>query len=213
MAAANPSNPIKRINLTHIAHVYYKHKDIDTAKAFLKDFGFSEVQSDGARTYFKGYGREPFVVCVEAASDTVFAGAAFNVESEEDLVHASKTLPKEAKATDVYELSNAPGGGKCVTFYDPVDGFPFHLVHGQQRVEPVDPHFSNPPVNYPQEKNRPVNKFARFEKRPAPVHKLGHFGMCVTNFAKAYEFYSTHFNFFPSEVTTLLVRHVCLVPD
>ena len=51
------------------------------------------------------------------------------------------------------------------------------------------------------EKNRGPGKFQRFEKRPAPVHKLGHFGLCVTNFAKAYEFYSTKFNFFPSEVS------------
>jgi hypothetical protein len=28
-------------------------------------------------------------------------------------------------------LTDAPGGGHCVTFKDPVDGFPFHLVHGQ----------------------------------------------------------------------------------
>ena len=56
-------------------------------------------------------------------------------------------------------------------------------------------------VQQPQEKNRPVNTFQRFEKRPAPVHKLGHFGMCVTNFAKCYEFYSSYFNFFPSEVS------------
>lgn len=49
-------------------------------------------------------------------------------------------------------------------------------------------------------KERPKNTFRRFEKRPAPVHKLGHFGMCVTNYAKCYEFYSTFFNFYPSEV-------------
>lgn len=35
---------------------------------------------------------------------------------------------------------------------------------------------------------------------PAPVHKLGHFGMCVTDFARAYEFYTTRFNFKPSDV-------------
>lgn len=36
---------------------------------------------------------------------------------------------------------------------------------------------------------------------PAPVHRLGHFGMCVTNFKAAYEFYTTRFNFKPSEVS------------
>lgn len=53
----------------------------------------------------------------------------------------------------------------------------------------------------PTEKNRGVNQFQRFKKRPAPVHKLGHFGMCVTNFAKCYEFYTSYFNFHPSEVS------------
>lgn len=37
---------------------------------------------------------------------------------------------------------------------------------------------------------------------PAPVHKLGHFGMCVTDFAKAYQFYTTHFNFKASNVSS-----------
>lgn len=36
---------------------------------------------------------------------------------------------------------------------------------------------------------------------PAPVHKLGHFGMCVTDFAEAFEFYTTRFNFVPSDVS------------
>ena len=58
----------------------------------------------------------------------------------------------------------------------------------------------------PHEKNRDVNTFVRFEKRPAPVHKLGHFGLCVTNFARSYDFYTKYFNFFPSEVSTFEPR-------
>jgi catechol-2,3-dioxygenase len=202
MAAGNPHNSLKKVNLTHIAHVYYKHKDLAKAKQFLGDFGFSKVSEDEktGRTYYRGYGKEPFVVAIESGSENEFGGAAFHVESEEDLVYAAKSLPKEANPTDVYNLMS-PGGGKCVTFYDPVDKFAFHLVHGQEMVEPIDPNFTDEPVNYPTEKNRPANTFVRFQKRPAPVHKIGHFGLCVTNFAKSYEFYTTHFNFFPSEVS------------
>jgi hypothetical protein len=29
---------------------------------------------------------------------------------------------------------------------------------------------------------------------PAPIHKFGHFGMVVTDFAKTYEFYTSRFN-------------------
>ncbi|KAK1768168.1 Glyoxalase/Bleomycin resistance protein/Dihydroxybiphenyl dioxygenase [Phialemonium atrogriseum] len=197
------ADPIRKINLVRIAHVYYKYQDVDKARTFAEDFGFSETARNGARTYYRGYGTEPFVLCVEAASESAFGGAAFVVESEEDLHYASKNLPKETKPSDVYELTDAPGGGKCVTFYDPADGFPFHLVHGQTPVELRDPNFTAQKVNYPTEKNRPQNTFQRFEKRPAPVHKLGHFGMCVTDYKKCYEFYSTYFNFFPSELVHL----------
>jgi catechol 2,3-dioxygenase-like lactoylglutathione lyase family enzyme len=199
MASGLPSNPLKKIQLNRISHVYYKHQDIAKAKQFAEDFGFSEAEVIGKTTYYRGYGTEPFVIALEEADKTEFGGAAFAVDSEEDLVYASKSLPKEAKATDVYDLKT-PGGGKAVTFYDPVDGFPFHLVHGQTQVERRDPSFPTLKINYPTEKNRGVNQFQRFKKRPAPVHKLGHFGMCVTDFAKCYDFYATYFNFHPSEL-------------
>jgi hypothetical protein len=226
MAAEDSSVPIKTIKLVRIAHVYYKHnKDVAKVREFMSDFGFLEVSQVGKKIYYRGYGTEPFVICLEESDETAFGGAAFVVESEEDLIHASKILPAETKPSEVYELTDAPGGGKCVTFYDPVDGFPFHLVHGQTPVEATDPCFPVLKVNYvsipkslliescitntdmytykPMEKNRGPNTFQRFQKRPAPIHKLGHFGMCVTNFKKCYEFYSKYFNFFPSEVSKL----------
>ncbi|KAK0643751.1 Glyoxalase/Bleomycin resistance protein/Dihydroxybiphenyl dioxygenase [Cercophora newfieldiana] len=199
MASGLPSNPLKKIQLNRISHVIYKHEKIAEAKQFAEDFGFSEAETIGKTTYYRGYGTEPFVLALEESDKTEFGGAAFAVDSEEDLVHAAKTLPKEAKPTDVYELKT-PGGGKAVTFYDPVDGFPFHLVYGRAQVERRDPSFPTLKINYPTEKNRGVNEFQRFKKRPAPVHKLGHFGMCVTDFAKCYDFYATYFNFHPSEL-------------
>ena len=48
----------------------------------------------------------------------------------------------------MYEMTNAPGGGKAVTFYDIVDKFPFHLVWGQAYVEPQDPNFPALKINY-----------------------------------------------------------------
>jgi hypothetical protein len=37
---------------------------------------------------------------------------------------------------------------------------------------------------------------------PAPVHKLGHFGLCVTDFALSYDFFTSRFNFKASDVRT-----------
>lgn len=86
-----------------------------------------------------------------------------------------------------------------MTFNDPIDNFPCHLVYDQTPVSrSLDP--EERVYNYPSTKNRSVNKEQRFEKGPALIHKLGHYGCCVTNFAAAYEFYTTHFNFIASDL-------------
>ncbi|GAB1202520.1 hypothetical protein APSETT445_001137 [Aspergillus pseudonomiae] len=117
-----------RIHLTRIAHVFYTHKEIDRAHQFLLDFGFQEVKRVGKDIYYRGTGSEPFVYCARQGDKDEFGGAAFAVESESDLLAATK-LPG---ATGIYDLKDAPGGGRCVTFHDPIDKFPFHLVHGQK---------------------------------------------------------------------------------
>jgi hypothetical protein len=148
MASGLPSNPLKKIQLVRIAHVWYKHADIEKAKQFALDFGFVETAQVGKTTFYRGYGTEPFALALEAADKDEFGGAAFVVESEEDLVHAAKSLPKECRATEVHEMKDIPGGGKRVTFFDPVDGFPFHLIHGQTPVAREDPGFPALRYNY-----------------------------------------------------------------
>ncbi|KAI1853188.1 hypothetical protein JX265_011469 [Neoarthrinium moseri] len=187
----------RKISLNRIAHAYYKYADIDKAVKFLADFGFTEEKKVGDKIYFRGYGTEPWVICAIKADKNEFGGIGYVVDSEEDLQYASEILPK---ATKVHVLEDAPGKGKCVTFADPVDGFPFHLVYGQETTDMLDIPLPQEAYNYPTEKNRGVNQFQRFQKRPAPVHKLGHWGHCTTNFAKAYEFYTSHFNLLPSDV-------------
>lgn len=185
----------KKIILKRIAHIYYTHQDLDKANQFLLDFGFTPTDKRAGRIFYKGYGTEPFVYCAIKGDKNEFSGAAFAVESLDDLEYAAKTLPR---ATGVHDL-DGPGGGKRVTFFDPIDGFPFHLVHGQTEV----PHGDDLPelsYNYPSTKNRPVNNTQRFKRGPAPVHKLGHFGCCVTDFAKVYEFYTSRFNFKASDL-------------
>ncbi|KAL1858564.1 hypothetical protein Plec18170_002764 [Paecilomyces lecythidis] len=190
------SSTNRQIRLVRLAHVYYTHVNIDEATQFLKDFGFRPVSEDKDAVYFAGTGSEPFVYCARKGPVNEFGGAAFVVESKEDLEYASQTLPG---ATEVYKLDNLPGGGFGVTFKDPIDSFPFHLVYGQElRSETTSLPLLK--YNFPTEKYRPGNKTQRFQQAPAPVHKLGHFGMCVTNFDKAYDFYTTRFNFAPSDL-------------
>lgn len=205
------SSTAEKIILVRPAHVYYKHVDLSKAHEFLLDFGFAEAKRVGdTKIYYRGYGPDPFVLCAEKGDEDAFGGAAFIVESETDLQRASETIPG---ASEIYELIDAPGGGRCVTFKDPVDGFPFHLVFGQtlrsnERQETEQEGGQELPngnplqlrFNFPEDKQRPAGQFQRFKKAPAPVYKLGHFGICVTDFAKSFEFYTSRFNFFPSEL-------------
>lgn len=124
--------PERRINLVRIAHVYYTHKDIDGARRFLEDFGFVESKRVGNKTFYKGYGQEPFVYCAIEGPESEFGGTGFVVETLDDLQYAAKTIPG---ASEIYDLVDTPGGGQCVTFYDPVDRFPFHLVYGQEPLQ------------------------------------------------------------------------------
>ncbi|KAL3455172.1 hypothetical protein BJX64DRAFT_282254 [Aspergillus heterothallicus] len=118
--------------------------------------------------------------CAREGPEDAFGGAAFVDESREGLEYAAKTLPGATGIVNMdLDEANVPGGGLRVTVTDPIDGFPFHL---------------------PTEKNRPRNSTQRFKSGPAPVHKLGHFGMYMTDFARAYEFYTTRFNFKPSNL-------------
>jgi catechol 2,3-dioxygenase-like lactoylglutathione lyase family enzyme len=188
-------NPQTKVKLVRIAHVYYTHTDLEQARQFLLDFGFQIASDRGDTIFFKGYGTEPFIYVATKGDVNSFGGAGFAVESLADLELASKTLPKATSIED----SDAPGGGKRVTFRDPVDDFPFHLVHGQTPVE-RSAHLPELEYNYPATKNRVVNRTQRFKKGPAPVHKMGHFGCCVTDFAKALKFYTSRFNLKPSDL-------------
>jgi hypothetical protein len=129
MTAIMGSDGPQKIMLVRPAHVYYKHKNLEKEREFLADFGFAEEKRVGKLTYYRGYGPDPFVYCAEDSDIDEFGGAAFVVESKDDLERAAETIPG---ASAVHEMEDAPGGGLRVTFLDPVDGFPFHLVWGQQ---------------------------------------------------------------------------------
>lgn len=131
----------KQIRLVRLAHVCYTHADLTAASRFLVDFGFQELTqtvspSTGQRTiYYRGTTtQQPFVYCAREGPEDAFGGAAFVVESREDLDYAAQTLPGSEGIVDL-EAEGVPGGGLSLTFHDPVDRFPFHLVWGQRGRE------------------------------------------------------------------------------
>jgi hypothetical protein len=122
----------RKIRLNRIANVRYIHKSIGPQHEFLNDFGFTECSRVGKQTYYRGYGEDPWTYCAIEGDEDKFGGAGFVVETLEDLEYAASTLPG---ASAIYDLKDAPGGGKCVTFHDPVDGWPMHLIWGQSKVD------------------------------------------------------------------------------
>lgn len=139
------SSHTRRINLVRIAHVYYTHSDISNARQFLLDFGFKKRDQVGNKTFYHGTGTEPFLYCATNGNENIFGGAAYVVESIEDLHYAAQTLPD---ATPVHEMKDTPGGGFRVTFLDPVDKFPFHLVYGQTSVAGIEKNFLERDFNF-----------------------------------------------------------------
>ncbi|KKP06916.1 glyoxalase family protein [Trichoderma harzianum] len=118
-----------KVSITRIAHVYYRYRDLDKAHSFLLDFGMIQVDRRQDRIYYRGYGTEPFVFCAEKANEDEFAGAAFAVDTFEDLELAASL----GSGSTIRDL-DAPGGGKIVSLQDPTNKIPFHFIHGQSHT-------------------------------------------------------------------------------
>ena len=182
--------PSDKVKLVRIAHVYYTHKSVEKEHQFLLDFGFTETKRANAgtsdeRIWYRGYGTEPFTYCLSKGDEDAFGGAAFVVESRDELELAARIIPNASK---IYELEDAPGGGECVTVKDPVDNFQLHLVWGQtpreltEELHQRDYNFvsdAEAAINLrkigadnasiqPTAKHRPANKTQRMQKGRDP---------------------------------------------
>ena len=143
-----PNN--SQIRLTRLSYVTYEHPSIDKFRAFAHDFGFIEAgknDKDGS-VFYRGYGQDPYLYVARPAPSGArkrFIGAGFAAESENDLVKASKL-----ESAETMDLSDRPGGGKCVVIHDP-NGFEMVVLWGQETRSPpikgVSALVGEPPVN------------------------------------------------------------------
>ncbi|EXK46308.1 hypothetical protein FOXG_10832 [Fusarium oxysporum f. sp. lycopersici 4287] len=202
MAAVLPEikNDPSKIQLERIAHVYFEHPDLEKFDPFAKDFGLIPAYQDTDLNLYRGYGKDPYCYVARKSSTgaQAFGGAAFVAQTEADF--------DKAAALDgavVSELSPFPGGGRRVTLKSP-SGFLFHVVHGQEERSPNESASSSlaesqGPLNGSLVKKR-FGQFQRFRHGPATVHKLGHYGFIVGDWAKEVTWYTDNFNFVPSDV-------------
>ncbi|KAJ6150285.1 hypothetical protein N7471_001484 [Penicillium samsonianum] len=180
-----------QIRLVKLAHMRYQHPDLDEITVFLQDFGMTIAKQTDDEVWYRGYGVDPYVYYARKGPKQ-FLGGAFEVESYQDLQRATE-LPTAGK---IEELTDAPGGGYMVTLTDP-EGFQMNLFFGQTQAIP-GPYPKILEINYETEKPR-VRRFQRFQPGPAAVHKLGHYGVCTTNFEALVEFYTKNFNIAPTD--------------
>ncbi|KAF2483797.1 Glyoxalase/Bleomycin resistance protein/Dihydroxybiphenyl dioxygenase [Neohortaea acidophila] len=188
----NGIDPSAHIRIVKIAHMRYQHAELVKITQFLKDFGMHIVKETEDRVWWGGYGTDPYVYYCQKGATKEFLGAAFEVESYKDLGKAAK-LPG---ASQIEEMTDAPGGGYIVTVKDG-NGFPVNLIHGQQPVargEVPGKIIQNYEVDKPR-----VRRFQRFTPGPAAVHKLGHFGYTVRDFKAQLDFYTRTFNLVPTD--------------
>ncbi|PYH80332.1 trihydroxytoluene oxygenase [Aspergillus uvarum CBS 121591] len=181
----------KQIRLVRLVHMRYQHPDLEEITTFLQDFGMFVAKQTKEQIWYRGYGVDQYVYYARKG-EKKFLGGTYEVESYADLERASQ-LPT---GSAIHELIDAPGGGHMVTVIDP-EGFPVNLMYGQQPATPgVYP--ENLIFNTETEKPR-MRRFQRFVEGPAPVHKLGHYGLCVKDFPAMVAFYTTTFNLVPTD--------------
>lgn len=184
-------DPSKQVKLVKLVHMRYQHSDLAEITTFLRDFGMHIAKKTEDRIWYKGYGTDQYVYYAQKG-EKKFLGGTFEVESYEELEKASK-IPG---AGPIESLSDAPGGGHILTLTDP-EGFPINLMHGQtpaEKAAPPEKLLLNDETDKPR-----VRKFNRFTPGPAAVHKLGHYGLCVQDFSAQLKWYTTNFNFAPTD--------------
>lgn len=181
------------MRLVKLSHMRYQFTSFKEITVFLRDFGMRLVKRTDDKLWFAGYGPDQYVYVAEKGPVNKFMGGVFVVESQGDLERASR-IPG---ASAIEKLHDAPGGGQRVTLTDP-EGMLVGVIFGQ---EPRSFESSYPEkliYNYEDTKER-IDKFQRFKEGPAAVHKLGHYGLCTSDFDTMWRWYMKHFNLVPTD--------------
>jgi hypothetical protein len=192
-----PSHPITLptpiIRADSLAHVTLERASPEKMLEFLADFGFVSAGESSGRHYMRAHadGR-PFSVEIIPANQDSFVGFALAAATAADLrrLAAETGIP--------IENDERPGGGWRVRLRDP-NGFPVDVIHG---AEPVAALPTREPITIMNSTSRPVrvNQPIRTAAQPAPVMRLGHVVLQVTDLAASIQWYMRHLGFLVSDV-------------
>jgi catechol 2,3-dioxygenase-like lactoylglutathione lyase family enzyme len=185
------------IKVVDIAYVRFGAPDLDAMERFVRDFGLAVTARTDDVLYARGTDPSPYVHVTERG-DAGFRGVAFEAASADDLDAAAGLEGASAPAK-----IDAPGGGRRVRFTDP-DGFAVEVVHGREEPPalPVPPTSA---VNRGSDRQR-LGELLRVPSGPAPVKRIGHAVVRVSDFRRSEAWYRQRFGFLSSDEIYLGAR-------
>jgi catechol 2,3-dioxygenase-like lactoylglutathione lyase family enzyme len=208
----------KKVVLSRLAYVVYQHEDFETFLSFAKDFGLENVgEVENGIVLFRGYGKDQYVYIAHQAppgEHKAFLGSGFCAQSQEDFEAACSM-----EGAEKVDISKRPGAGQMVRIRDP-NGYVIEVLYDQTQRETPSQGISaveggRPTLNGALDKHRKglyieriswnkantcTGEFTRMIQTPAMVHKLGHFGYDTDNYEGTCDWYTSHFNFRPTDV-------------
>jgi catechol 2,3-dioxygenase-like lactoylglutathione lyase family enzyme len=113
-----------------LTFLMFEKRDLGATETFLTDFGMRCVSRTDSQLLARGTGTQPCLLMVRKGQRPRYLGAAFTVNSENDLARVEATTNARRLPPD-----SIPGGGAGVELIDPAGNL-LWLVTGQQPVDP-----------------------------------------------------------------------------
>jgi catechol 2,3-dioxygenase-like lactoylglutathione lyase family enzyme len=180
------------MSLVGLHHIHLRVPDLEASRAFVADFGLTEVAEIAGRRYFRGCGPAAYLVVLEAAAAPSLAALAFEVDSPADLDRAVE------RHGAVRVQLDGPHGGQAVALVDP-EGNTIHLVHGieQRQAAELRPGLV---YNFGHEKPRRGASQSVAPLGPPQILRLGHVGMFARDARKCAEWFGQVLGLIPSDI-------------
>jgi len=189
---ARSSSPLVKANALLFAH--FERPSLETAEAYLLDFGLVPVMKTEKDLFFRGTGPHPYIYRATLGPKARFLGIGLSLPKAEDLQTLSQKFGVPIGQAD------GPGGGSVVHLKDP-DGHAVDVLHG---FTPSAPLALRAPIphNAPNQIVR-VNDTQRPKLEPPQVTKLGHVVLETPDFDRSARWYMDTFGIIPSDVMCL----------
>jgi catechol 2,3-dioxygenase-like lactoylglutathione lyase family enzyme len=177
------------IKAVDVAYVHFAVPDIAKQRAFLADFGMTEVGEVDGTLYLRGAGEAPFCYAL-SQGEPAFLGLGVWAKDRTDLDAIA------AHDGVAVEALTSPGGGFRARLTDP-DGLCIDVISGQIMNTPAAaaPH----PWNEGNNRLSRLSTFRRTPAGPSTVQRLGHVVLAVSDFRTSETWYKARFGLLTSD--------------